>query len=225
MYFDPMRDPRDEPLQPTAEEIDAWASHERDRRQAWLAGPTEDEQDDWARRYLRRASLGFADSRLGPSPGDVAQWAEREHKRRQAWLAGPSELEKREWARRSRRRGLAGLSASELPPTDEEINAWAAQERSRRQAWLEGPTEDEKQRWIRRETGGGKWEGLPSSPVMETQLFDAADRLLREADLAAKGSLVALARAPLAIWSYLIRSGRTFEEELYQPPSRRRVRF
>lgn len=225
MYFDPMKDPRYEALQPTAEEIDAWASRERDRRQAWLAGPTEDEQGDWARRYLRRASLGFADSRLGPSPGDVAQWAEREHKRRQAWLAGPSELEKREWARRSRRRGLAGLSASELPPTDEEINAWAAQERSRRQAWLEGPTEDEKQRWIRRETGGSKWEGLPSSPEMETELFDAADRLLREADLAAKGSLVALARAPLAIWSYLIRSGRTFEEELYQPPSRRRVRF
>ena len=111
-----------------------------------------------------------------------------------------------------------------LPPTRRSTPG-RTQERGRRQAWLEGPTEDEKQRWIRRETGGGKWEGLPSTPVMETELLDAADRLLREADLAAKGSLVALARAPLAIWSYLIRSGRMFEEELYQPPSRRRVRF
>ena len=110
MYFDPLRDPRYEPLQPTAEEIDAWASRERKRRQAWLAGPTQDEQDDWARRYRRRAALGFADSRLGPSRDDVAQWAEREHKRRQAWLAGPTEQEKREWARRSRRRGLAGFA-------------------------------------------------------------------------------------------------------------------
>jgi hypothetical protein len=111
-----------------------------------------------------------------------------------------------------------------LPPTEEEINAWAEQERSRRQAWLEGPTQDEMQRWIRRESGG-EWEDLRNAPVVESELLDAADRLLREADLAAKGSLVALARAPLAIWSYLIRSGRMFEEELYQPPSRRRVRF
>jgi hypothetical protein len=225
MYFDPLRDPRYEPLQPTAEEIDGWASRERKRREAWLAGPTQDEQDDWVRRYRRRAALGFADSRLGPSREDVAQWAEREHKRRQAWLAGPTEQEKREWASRSRRRGLAGLPESELPPTEEEIKAWAEQERGRRQAWLEGPTEDEKQRWIRREAGGGEWEGLASTTAMETELLDAADRLLREADLAAKGSLVALARAPLAIWSYLMRSGRMSEEELYQPPSRRRVRF
>ena len=40
MYFDPLRDPRYEPLQPTPEEIDAWASRERKRREAWLAGPT-----------------------------------------------------------------------------------------------------------------------------------------------------------------------------------------
>jgi hypothetical protein len=117
------------------------------------------------------------------------------------------------------------LPESESPPTEEEIKAWAEQERGRRQAWLEGPTEDEKQRWIRREIGGGEWEGLPSTPVIETELLEAADRLLREADLAAKGSLVALARAPLAVWSYLMRSGRMFEEALYQPPSRRRVRF
>ena len=224
MYFDPLRDPRYEPLPPTPEEIEAWASRERKRREAWLAGPTEDELEDWVRRYRRRAALGFAESRLGPSRDDVAQWAEREHKRRQAWLAGPSEQEKREWARRSQRRGLGRFPESELTPTTEEIEAWAEQERGRRQAWLEGPTEDEKQRWVRRETGD-VWEGLPDVPVMETDLLDAGNRLLREADLAAKGSLLALARAPLSIWSYLLQSGRRFEDELYQPPPRRRVRF
>jgi hypothetical protein len=223
MYSDPLRDPRYEPLQPTPEEVDAWASREHKRREAWLAGPTENEQDDWARRYRRRAALGFTESRLGPSGDDVAQWTEREHKRRQAWLAGPGEEEKREWARHGRR-AFPGFSESELPPTQEEIDAWADQERRRRQAWLAGPLEDEKRRWIRRETGGLS-EDMASAPLMETDLFNAADRLLREADLAAKGSLVALSRAPLALWSYFVRSGRVFEEELYQPTSRRRVRF
>ena len=101
-------------------------------------------------------------------------------------------------ASRSRRVGSIGVTSHRRRRS----TPGPAQERGRRQAWLEGPTENEKQRWIRRETGGGRWDGLPSTPVMETELLDAADRLLREADLAAKGSLVALARAPLAIWSY-----------------------
>ena len=175
MYFDPLRDPRYEPLPPTPEEIEAWASREGKRREAWLAGPTEDEQDDWVRRYRRRAALGFAESRLGPSRDDVAPWAEREHKRRQAWLAGPSEQEKRQSARRSERRGLGRFPESELTPTAEEIEAWAKQERGRRQAWLEGPTEHEKQRWVQRETGD-VWEDLPDVPVRETDLLDASNR-------------------------------------------------
>ena len=51
MSFDPLRDPRDEPLQPTPEEAGAWAGRERKRREAWLAGPTQAEQDDWVRRH------------------------------------------------------------------------------------------------------------------------------------------------------------------------------
>ena len=106
MYSDPLRDPRDQPLRPTPEEIEAWATREHKRREAWLTGPNQHEQDDWARRYRRRSALGFSESRLGPSREEVAQWAEREHKRRQAWLAGPTEEEKRDWARRDgRRRG------------------------------------------------------------------------------------------------------------------------
>ena len=188
MYFDPLRDPRYEPLQPTPEEIEAWASRERKRREAWLAGPTEDEQDEWVRRYRRRAALGFAESRLGPSRDDVAQWAEREHKRRQAWLAGPTEQEKREWARRSQRRGLDRFPESDLPPTEEEISLGGAGTRPSsgvargsdrgREATL-GPTRD------RRRVGGT----CRDVPVMESDFLDAANRLLREADLAAKGSL------------------------------------
>jgi hypothetical protein len=37
-------------LDPTDEEIDAWAARERERRRAWLAGPTEDERASWVRR-------------------------------------------------------------------------------------------------------------------------------------------------------------------------------
>jgi hypothetical protein len=225
--FDPSRDPRYEPLEPTPDEVGAWASRERMRREAWLAGPTQDEQDEWARRYRQRAALGFAESRLGPSRDEVAEWAQREHKRRQAWLEGPTDQEKRDWARGHRRRRLAGLPESDLPPTENEITAWADRERARRRAWLEGPTAEEQQRWIRSERGsiwGDVASGSQGSEI-ESELFDVADRVLREVDLATKGSLVALARAPFAIWSSLVRSGRRFEDDFYQPPPRRRVRF
>jgi hypothetical protein len=222
--FDPPRDPRYEPLEPTADEVDTWASRERKRRQAWLAGPSQDEQHDWAHRRRQRAALGFTESRLGPSRDDVAEWAQREHKRRHAWLEGPTEHEKREWARSYRRRRLTGLRESDLPPTEDEIGAWADREGARRRAWLEGPTEEEKERWIRSERGD-IWGDVPGGRAIESELLDAADRLLREADLATKGSLVALTRAPFAIWSSLVRSGRRFEDDVYQPPPRRRVRF
>src|SRR5262245_20226066 len=35
-------------LEPTQAEIDAWAERERARRQAWLAGPSEDERAEYA---------------------------------------------------------------------------------------------------------------------------------------------------------------------------------
>lgn len=224
MPFDPLRDPRYETLQPTREEADAWASRERKRREAWLAGPTEFEQDEWARRSRRRAMFGAMEPDLGPSAEDVAEWAEREHRRRQAWLAGPTDEEKREWARRQTSRAFGGYPPSELTPTDEEIDNWVTKEHARREAWLAGPTEDEKRRWMRREAGSVREERADLT-TLDSDIVDMADRLLREADLATKGSVAALARAPLAIWSYLVRAGRTFEDELYQPPPRRRVRF
>ena len=225
MYSDPLRDPRETPLRPTPEEVEEWAAREHKRREAWLSGPSQEEQDDWARRYQRRAALGLAETRLGPSAEDVTHWAAREHKRRQSWLSGPTDQEKRDWARRHLRRAFASSPESDLPPTQTEVEEWADRERRRRQAWLAGPTEDEKQRWSQRQTGGFWDDDEPNQMRMESELVDSARRLAREVDLATKGSFDTLLRAPLAIWSYLLRSGRSFEDDLYQPPRRRRVRF
>jgi hypothetical protein len=217
-------DPRYGPLPPTDKEIEAWADREHQRRQAWLAGPTEEEKEAWSLRYRRRAALGLAESRLAPSREDIDEWARREHQRRQAWLVGPTEEEKQDWARRMRRPGLSGFPPMELPPTAEDVEEWAKRERQRRQEWLAGPNDEEKHRWARREAGG-LWETLAVPPAIDSEFFDIARRFFRDTELVGKGSLFALSRAPLAIWSYLMRSGRAFEEEFYQQPPRTRVRF
>jgi hypothetical protein len=52
----------DEPaiVEPSADEVEAWAAQETQRRQAWLRGPTESEKASWARgeRGRRIAELG-----------------------------------------------------------------------------------------------------------------------------------------------------------------------
>ena len=52
----------DEPalVEPTTDEIEAWATQEKDRRRAWAEGPTESEKAAWARRERDRrlADLG-----------------------------------------------------------------------------------------------------------------------------------------------------------------------
>src|SRR5688500_10886156 len=101
MHPEPMSDPRYRPAGPTPEEVEAWAARERKRREAWAAGPSEEEKEDRARRWRRRAVFGLEESRLGPTREDVESWAEREQKRRAAWLAGPTPDEKRDWARSS----------------------------------------------------------------------------------------------------------------------------
>ena len=108
-------DPRQEPAEPTREEIEAWAAREHKRREAWAGGPTDAEKQAWARRYRRRALLGLAESRLPPSPEDVEQWAKRERKRREAWAAGPTEEEKAEWAERRRFRAPAVMIRATAP--------------------------------------------------------------------------------------------------------------
>jgi hypothetical protein len=49
----------DPALEPSPEEIDAWAERERARRQAWLSGPSEDERADYAE-HLRQRRLAEA---------------------------------------------------------------------------------------------------------------------------------------------------------------------
>jgi hypothetical protein len=46
----------DEPAvpEPTAAEIEAWAARERQRREAWLNGPSAEERADYARRLRQR---------------------------------------------------------------------------------------------------------------------------------------------------------------------------
>ena len=41
-------------LEPTPAEIDAWAERERARRQAWLAGPNDEERADYAKHVRQR---------------------------------------------------------------------------------------------------------------------------------------------------------------------------
>src|SRR5262245_16673667 len=56
--------------EPTPAEIDAWVERERQRRQAWLAGPSDEERDAYADR-LRRRNLadrfGEGEERLNES--------------------------------------------------------------------------------------------------------------------------------------------------------------
>jgi hypothetical protein len=41
-------------VEPTDEEIEAWAARERERRRAWLEGPSDAERADWVRRERAR---------------------------------------------------------------------------------------------------------------------------------------------------------------------------
>jgi hypothetical protein len=217
-------DPRSHGMRPTQEEIDAWAAREHRRREAWLAGPGEEERRDWARRYRWRAALGLEESRLGPLPEEVEEWAAREHKRRQEWMAGPSEAEKREWARRYQAQG-GGTPASAAAPPDEALEGWTARERRRRQQWLAGPSEEEKEQWAERQARGTFEDLLRFPGIVESGLPDTLQSLLREAELAGKGALYSLTRAPRALWEYFTQAGKAFEEEFYQKPPRRRIRY
>jgi hypothetical protein len=44
-------------LDPSDAEIEEWAAHERQRREAWLNGPTAEEKTAWARRERERRML------------------------------------------------------------------------------------------------------------------------------------------------------------------------
>jgi hypothetical protein len=213
-------DPRNCPLAPTAEEIEEWTAREQQRRGAWLAGPDEDEKQEWARRYRWRARLGLEESRLGPTRQEADAWAEREHKRRAAWASGPTEAEKQRWA--TEQRHHVGREGS--PPDTAEIESWATREAERRANWLAGPSDAEKRAWARRQSGEFIDDLMSLSGTLDSDLPDTARNFLREAQLVTEGAVYTLARAPLILWSRFVRAGRAFEEEFYDKPRRSRVR-
>jgi len=205
-------DPRGRALAPSQEDVDAWAAREHGRRQAWIAGPTEAEKLEWARRSAARAEFGLGE--LGPSQDEIDAWAERERRRRAAWLAGPTDAEKRQWARTA-----AARDGSDLPASPDEIEEWATREPARRRAWLEGPTELEKHEWLRRQLerrfSSGRIPLPPEFASEEARL----ESLRSEVGLAGKDTFEALSRVSDALFSYFVR-GRTFV-----PPRRRRVPY
>jgi hypothetical protein len=218
MEPEPLTDPRLQSSERSKQEADAWAAREQKRRQEWAAGPTAEEKQRWAWRCARRAAFGLEESRLGPTSEEIEAWAGREQKRRQAWLAGPTDGEKQDWARGRRWRAAIGLAESPLPPSPDEVERWAERETARRREWLAGPSEQE-----RREGPYGPMASFDSAGGSD--LAQTASRLVREAELAGKGSLYALSRAPFMLWSYFVRAGREFEKEFYQQPRRGRVPY
>jgi hypothetical protein len=83
-------------LDPTAEEVEAWAARERDRRRAWLEGPTDDERAAWARRErVRRIT------ELGPAvrATDLARKGRRYGRETMLATEGAANLMYR-WSRR-----------------------------------------------------------------------------------------------------------------------------
>jgi hypothetical protein len=72
-------------LNPSETEVDAWAERERQRRKAWLEGPTAEEREAYAKRHRERRLMSLGadlDDRLArarirvPSPRDAQLIAE-----------------------------------------------------------------------------------------------------------------------------------------------------
>ena len=109
-------------LEPTQAEIDAWAARERQRREAWLNGPSDEERAAYAQR-LRQRRLADRSTRARPGSPKASGWAsatgaKASSRRRARWRssiagrAGPS----RSWSvpvvnGRRRRRSRTGAGA------------------------------------------------------------------------------------------------------------------
>ena len=197
---------------PTESDAEAWAERVRRRREEWLAGPTEAEKLDWSRSQRRRGSSASEDpAGLGPSDDEVEAWAERERRRREEWVAGPTEEEKLEWSRSQRRRRR---------DDDDDYDYVLRPAGFRR----------------RRDDDGGEWLWNPMMPFLmppaprrrrsrDEEDDSVARRLSREAVQAAEGALDMAANWPYRAWSNLVRRGRDWEEDDYEPSRPRRIRY
>jgi hypothetical protein len=191
-------------------------------------------------------------SAVGPTDYDSEEWAERERRRRQSWLAGPTEDEKLDWARSERRRRHRDSDYNEDPsllgPSDEEVDAWAERERRRREEWVAGPTEDEKIDWARSERRRrrrcdddyyyDRWD-RPLSRYWDrywgrdSDRYDRdcdreesiASRMMRDTMYAAEGAADMLINGPYRAWSRMVRNGRDWEDDDFEPRRPRRIRY
>src|SRR5262245_15011432 len=63
--------------EPTDAEIEEWATHERERREAWLRGPTQAQKAAWAERERsRRQAEGGGPRFLAPPSAEVTRAAQ-----------------------------------------------------------------------------------------------------------------------------------------------------
>jgi hypothetical protein len=221
-------------LWPTDADIEEWGRAEHERRQAWLAGPSQIERQEWALSQLRRSTSGGPEGSYGPTDEEVENWARDEHDRRAAWAAGPSEVERLEWALRVRERDPLAR-----PVTDADIEAWVKDEHARREAWLAGPTEAERADWARRAGAaryapawhaGPEWRPSPA-PCWEDRVRGAVpdpvalDRMRHDGRLAMIGALTWLTESPWRTWEQLVDAGKRWEDGMGEPRSRRRIRL
>ena len=86
-------------LEPTQAEIDAWVARERERRQAWLKGPSPQEREAYARR-LRQRRLAETFDEGERKIGDVARMGVRMGRETQLAAEGAVRVFYR-WTRRT----------------------------------------------------------------------------------------------------------------------------
>ncbi len=233
------REPLD--LPPSNDDLERWVERERNRRQAWAAGPTEAEKRDWAtgecRRSMRATPVGSATA-LAPTESEIEEWAEQERRRRQRWLEGPTLAEKQDWARRERERAMLEHGPGAVGPTDEEVEAWGQAEARRRKAWLEGPSEVEREdeAWARERaardrrmefTYGGRGRYGPAYPdgPFGSRDDEFVQRLKRDAWLMRVGAWYSFVEAPFRVAAALRNAGLEWEDRYAQPVDRERVRL
>jgi hypothetical protein len=72
--------------EPTDQEVEEWAEHEKKRREAWLAGPSKAEKREWSRRRREIRELRELDGASDLSDSELERQLER-RLRRDAYLA------------------------------------------------------------------------------------------------------------------------------------------
>ena len=70
-------EPPADPDQPALLEIEDWAARERQRREAWLSGPTADQKAAWARRERERRTLEREARNVGGSVRESSRFLQR----------------------------------------------------------------------------------------------------------------------------------------------------